>query len=396
MTLPRGILLSALALQLAACNYPGLEPTATATATPTKPPPTATVTLAVRPPNLRIEASNVADLSIVAEADLGEIITLSWDTSQNRALVATLEGARVLQFDAEIEQVHISPSSSAEISLAKLAGKYVALGHVDGGLTMWDLELGQELYARDAGQDTVTAIAFSPGGGILGTGTLDGAAALWSVETGQPFQEYQFESWPESIAFSPIGELVGMDIVEQAVEIYSARSGELVSELIWADRAGPIYYVDFSPDWNQVVWISRASALVMEVSSGEAITLLGHEDFIGTTAFSPDGTIYASTTAEFINDELQGVVKLWSMPDGALLYSLVTGQGAVVVDYSPDGRLLALGMPDGTVQFWDPTTGGQVGQLVAHNKLIFDLSFMHEGNSLLTVSIDGSMHMWSP
>jgi WD40 repeat protein len=395
MTLPRALLVCVFFLQLAACNYPGIEPTTTTTPTAAEAASTATFTPTSPPKQSRIDASNAAGLSLAGESVLGEVISLSWDLPQGRAVVATLEGVRVLQFNAGVEQVEIVPSSSAEISVAELAGKYLGLGHVDGGLTVWDLELDQELYTRAAGVDTVTAIAFSPGGGILGTGTLDGSAALWSVETGRPFQEYQFESWPESITFSPIGELVGMDIVEQSVQVFSARSGELVHELTWDDRAGPIYYVDFSPDWNHIVWISRASALVMELDSGEPITLLGHEDFIGTTAYAPDGTVYASTTAEFIGDELQGVVKVWSMPDGDLLHNLVTGQGAVAIDFSPDARLLALGMPDGTVQFWEISTGMQAGEIHAHSDLIFDLSFMQDGKSIVTVSIDGSLRVWS-
>jgi WD40 repeat protein len=379
-------------LLMASCNYPGLEATPTLADTPT---PTKTFTPEVGPLQSNIDASNASRLSLAGEAILGEIISLSWDTSQNRAAVATLDGVHVLQFDPTLERTDISPENAAEIAVVATGGKFLALGHVDGGLTVWNIELAQEMYAREAGQETVTAIAFSPGSGILATGTLDGQAKLWSLETGQPLQEYQFDSWPESITFSPIGGLVAMDIVEHSVQLFSARSGELVNELTWEDRAGPVYYVEFSPDWDQIVWISRASALVMSVDSGEPIALLGHEDFIGTTAFSSDGMVFASTTAEFMNDDLQGVVKLWSMPDGNFLRNLIVGEAAIALAFSPDGRLLALGMPDGSVQFWEVASGSEVGELAAHGDMVFDLKFLQDGKILATASIDGSIRSWS-
>ncbi len=54
-----------------------------------------------------------------------------------------------------------------------------------GRLQIWNTRTGDEVLARDFGQDLIVSLTFSPGGQTLVTGGLDGRIAWWDIATGE-------------------------------------------------------------------------------------------------------------------------------------------------------------------------------------------------------------------
>jgi eukaryotic-like serine/threonine-protein kinase len=88
----------------------------------------------------------------------------------------------------------------------------------------------------------------------------------------------------------------------------------------------------------------------------------------------------------------------------AELRTLITGEHWVWgVAFSPDGRLLATaaGSPygetsknPGRLTLWDATTLQQVGTLDGHQGSVQNMTFSPDGQSLLSVSLDGTARLW--
>src|SRR4029079_740837 len=73
------------------------------------------------------------------------------------------------------------------------------------------------------------------------------------------------------------------------------------------------------------------------------LTLRGHGWYVNAVAFSPDGTLLATSSVD-------GAIKLSNVADGEELANLQGSSGQL--SFSPDGRLLA--WSDGlTVKLWD-------------------------------------------
>jgi WD40 repeat protein len=76
-------------------------------------------------------------------------------------------------------------------------------------------------------------------------------------------------------------------------------------------------------------------------------TLSGHTDWVNSVAFSPDGRLLASGSAD-------RTIKLWDVASGSLVRTLSGHTDWVTsVAFSPDGRLLASGSADKTIKLWD-------------------------------------------
>ena len=74
----------------------------------------------------------------------------------------------------------------------------------------------------------------------------------------------------------------------------------------------------------------------------------------------------------------------------------LTGHDApvIVVEYSPDGSLIASGSEDATVRIWDSSDGSLVHELSGHTEIVNDLSFSPDGTILASASNDGSVRFW--
>ena len=77
-------------------------------------------------------------------------------------------------------------------------------------------------------------------------------------------------------------------------------------------------------------------------------------------------------------------------------YLTLSGHDApvIVVEYSPDGSLIASGSEDATVRIWDSSDGSLVRELIGHMEIVNDLSFSPDGTILASASNDGSIRFW--
>jgi WD40 repeat protein len=104
-----------------------------------------------------------------------------------------------------------------------------------------------------------------------------------------------------------------------------------------------------------------------------------------TPAVTNDGAVQAQMNGE--------EVKLTEHATGKVLHLLKGNKGASRLAFSPDGKTLAVGMPDGTIRLWNVAAGRQLLAIQAHTGGVTGLAF-HADGRVLASSSDTEIRLW--
>ncbi len=267
-------------------------------------------------------------------------------------------------------------------------GKRLASGSADETVRVWDAETGAELLTLK-GHGCVSSIAFGADGKRLASGSYDNTVKVWDAETGAELLTLKGHgNCVYSVAFSPDGKRLASGSADETVKVWDAETG---GELLTLKGHGSfVYSVAFSPDGKRLASVGgHKTVKVWDVATGrEVLKLKGHGNCVYSVAFSPDGKRLASGSA----DE---TVKVWDAETGAELLTLKE-HGHVVrsVAFSPDGRRIASGIADTTVKVWDAETGKQLFTLKGHGRYVTSVAYSPDGNRLASGSGDETVKVW--
>nr|WP_245916081.1 WD40 repeat domain-containing protein [Merismopedia glauca] len=149
--------------------------------------------------------------------------------------------------------------------------------------------------------------------------------------------------------------------------------------------------VSFSPDGKTLASgsLDRTIKLWNRETGQEIRTLAGHNKEVLSVSFSPDGKTLASGSVD-------RTIKLWNRETGQEIRTL-RGHNDVVhsVSFSPDGKTLASGSVDRTIKLWNRETGQEIRTLRGHNDVVHSVSFSPDGKTLASGSVDRTIKLWN-
>jgi WD40 repeat protein len=249
----------------------------------------------------------------------------------------------------------------------------------------------------------VLALAFSPDGKTLVSGSADLTARLTDVRTGK------------SLGVTPDpergGHVIGVGFFDDGkglatadarlVKTWDARTFAK-RRTLEVEGAGRLMCLAVSPDGLTIVaggsppiagritmqpgliwrWDAATGAakptLQQWASSGEVVSL----------AFSADGGTLAAGTQT-------GAVQLWDTKTWIEIRQLSAHGGPCwAVAFSPDGKTLATGGADHKIRLWDVGTGEPAATLDGHEHLVLSLAFAPDGKTLASGSYDKTLKLW--
>jgi WD40 repeat protein len=150
-------------------------------------------------------------------------------------------------------------------------------------------------------------------------------------------------------------------------------------------------------------FVAGAAAIVLCAQSpapaAEPVVLKEHTGWIAGIAFSPDGSTFATASAD-------NTVKLWEVPSAkpegvtTTWKCTATLKGhtdyVACVAFSSDKKTLVSGSFDHTAIIWDIPSGKPRHVLKGHKGAVLAVAFHPDGGQLATAGIDGTIRFWGP
>ncbi|KAF8297446.1 WD40 repeat-like protein, partial [Clavulina sp. PMI_390] len=157
--------------------------------------------------------------------------------------------------------------------------------------------------------------------------------------------------------------------------------------------------VPFIPPLSLFRSASSMGVNTVSIRSGQILTwpslkgdpLTGHNHWVDSVAFSPDGNLLASGSYD-------NTICLWDMHSQALKGEPLRRHSDHMqsVAFSPDGNLLAFGSYDNTICLWDVHTQTLKGEpLRGHTGSVLSVTFFPDGKTLASGSRDYTVCIWN-
>jgi len=267
------------------------------------------------------------------------------------------------------------------------------------------LSLGVWEEAGHAG--TVTAVAASPDGNWIASGSDDSSVKLW--RTSDHGLECTLAQTGllgvTALAFGPAGSnIIAAGYYDGSIRLWNTANGALAGS--FANSYGKITSLAFSPGGQQLAigcgdWITR----IMSLSSGAILNGGGSGSIynygvVRSVAYSPNGSLLAVAGED--TNEIKQIVVLntttWAtnalLPQGS--NNLASGSNSVTaLAFSPDGSTLVSGCLDQTICFWSTANWTLARTLTNSGLGIASLAFATSGQTLFAGDLGGVITPWA-
>ena len=336
-----------------------------------------------------------------------------WDTTTGKKL-STLRGHADSPPQPLPSRLPPSPLNRKRVLALAFSpdGTRLASGSKDNTVRLWDNASDSESTVLQKHTGWTNVLAFSPDGKILASGSTDKTVQLWDTATGEPIATLTGHlNGINALAFSPNGTTLASGSTDGTVRFWNTENGDPLSTPITGHT-----------EWVKAVAFSKDSSTLTSVAFNGAITfwdiktsqktdpqITGHRDWLATSAFSPDGTKLVSIGAEstmvvgfgrvIFPDSL---IRLTDISTGREVATLKDKTGASNLVFSSDGKTVAFSN-HGEIRLWDTETGSVLNMSPSDPKNNFPerlepeistLVFSPDGKKLVSGTMDGNIQMW--
>jgi hypothetical protein len=292
-------------------------------------------------------------------------------------------------------------------------GKQLATGTNDRPdyVKIWDAQTGALVRTLPGHEDAVVSVVYSHDGKHLLTSSYDKTARLWNLSNGTSQSFVGHEWWVWSAAFSPDERQIVTASQDGSVLVWSLETGKPARMPFWG-HTGPVYAAVFSPDGTHVasaghdkrvlLWEPepvKAVAAEGRTSGAsspavqETVVFAGHTADVRSVAFSPDGKL-------LLTGSYDNTVRVWDVATHGLLKTL-RGHGGRVSTcvFAPDGQWVLSGSEDHFAKIWSIAGYEEVRVfqglvLRGHSEAILGASFSPDGRQIATASRDRTAKIW--
>lgn len=303
-----------------------------------------------------------------------EVLSIEVQSPQSWKCIKTLKG-----HESSVNAIAISPDGQTLVS-----------GSNDQTVKLWNLKTGKHSFTFFGQSGEVSTVAISPDGKKVFAGGFDNKISSWQLDTKALLPPFGYRNSPYShsgfvscLAFSKDSKILASASGDKTIRLWGGYTRELKRTL--NGHSDTVFSVAVSPDSEILVSGSADKTIriwhLNRLEQSRIIT--GHSNWVTSVAISPDGNILASGSTD-------GTIKLWNLHTGELIRTLdEQSTGVFSIAINPDGKTLASGSRK-AVKIWDIHSG----------ELLYTLSgcspvaFSSDGQILVSGGEKGTIKIW--
>jgi WD40 repeat protein len=300
-----------------------------------------------------------------------------------------------------VEKVEIPaspPIGDLKTSAMSLDGLKIATGDSDGNIYFRNLANKKFDSRTRTINGSITSIVFSPNSPLLVTAGESESLIIWNITQDQ-FNHVKTLSEEKgrvfSVTFSPDGSMLASSS-DSMIRIWNTTNWRLIKNC--TAHAGEIYSVKFSSSGDLLasggMCEKKGVVMLWDTTVWSNTTKVDWHSEFGSyprsLAFSPDGLLLAAGGRENADNKK---IRVWDVANGIFVekeFSPLTSQTGEIscVDFSIDSKVLASGSYDGTIIFWDTSTGDPLYSFPRELSAITSLTFSSNNYDFASASDD--------
>ena len=295
---------------------------------------------------------------------------IAYAQSANQLAIAAANNIHTYDADTYKERMVLTGHTGAVLAVAFSSnGKLLVSGSADKTIRLWEVETGKLRRAREEHTAPVNIVAFS----------LEGER-FWSASR----KNKMLRSWYSRDGGRWTSGTSSLDMVKSITTETFSQSGEIFAKAVEMTMA-------IKDKFQFAVFLSET-----DTGNDFEPIFTKHTQKIVALTISPSGKFIATGSSDW-------TIEVWKLTDrepltpmnlGDPLWTFKGHAGTVTsVAFSPNGKMLASGSADQRVRLWNLTTGKHLQTFSNHTDKISALAFASD-NVLASGSSDGTVFIW--
>ena len=267
-------------------------------------------------------------------------------------------------------------------------GKFIISGSNDLTIRIWDLKTGDLIKTIEGHENWVSSVSLTPNGKFIVSGAFDHTIRIWELETGRLVNTLKgHKSWINTVAVTPNGEFIISGSNDNSICIWDFETGSLINTL--HEDGLLVNTLAISPNGKFIISGADDNICIWELKNNCPInTIEIHKGSVNAVAVTPN--------SKFIVAGISDYIRIWELESGKTIRILEGQEGLVqVVAITPNGQYIVSGADDNSIRIWEVETGNLNRTLEGHKGSVDALSITPNGKFIISGAKDNTVRIWN-